>query len=113
MAIRKNILRLIARYLLYSFVVIIIDFVLIVLFAGGLNQITYSLSFVMLLEGGISLVVGGAAVSFSSITAKVSEAVFRSKSWTAKRQKEVEGQAKAWIATGIILVSAALLISAA
>ncbi len=109
----KTALEFIARCLLYSFIVILIDFVLIVLLAGGLNQITYSLSFVMLLEGGIGLVVGGAAVSFSPVTAKVSETVFHSKPWTAKRQKEVEAQAKAWIATGIILVLAALLKSAA
>jgi hypothetical protein len=108
----KNILKLLTKCLLYSFIVILVDFILIVLFAGGLNQITYSLSFAMLLEGGIGLVVGGAAASFSPVTAKVSETVFHSRPWTAKRQKEIEVQAKAWIATGLILVSAALLISA-
>lgn len=108
----ENVLKLIARCLLYSSIVILIDFVLIAFLVGGLNQITYSLSFIMLLEGGIGLTVGGATASYSSLTAKIGEVVFHSKPWTAKRQKEAEAQARVWIATGIILITAALLISA-
>ncbi len=109
---RKTVLELLARSLLYSLVVIVIDFVLIFSLKGGLNQITYSLSFVMLLEGGIGLTVGGAVASYSPLSAKISEVLFHSKPWDAKRLKEAEKQARAWIATGIILVFAALLLSA-
>jgi hypothetical protein len=108
----ENVLKSIARCLLYSLIVILIDFVLIAFLVGGLNQITYSLSFIMLLEGGIGLTVGGAAASYSPLTAKISETVFHSKPWTAKRQREVEAQAREWIVTGTILMLAALLISA-
>jgi hypothetical protein len=106
------VLELLARSLLYSLIVILIDFVLIFALQGGLNQITDSLSFVILLEGGIGLTVGGAAASYSPLGAKISEVFFHSKPWDAKRQKEVEKQARTWITTGIILVLAALLISA-
>jgi hypothetical protein len=108
----RNMLRLVAMCSLYSLIISLIDIILIVLFAGGLNQITYSLSFVMLLEGGIGLTVGGATVSYSPLTAKISETIFHSKPWTAKRQREVEAQARAWIVTGTILILTALLISA-
>jgi len=108
----ENIFELIARCLLYSSIVILIDFVLIAFLLGGLNKITYSLSFIMLLEGGIGLTVGGATASYSPLTAKIGEAVFHSKPWTAKRQKEAEAQARVWIVTGTILIIAALLMSA-
>jgi hypothetical protein len=108
----RNMLWLVAMCSLYSLIVSLIDIILIVLFAGGLNQITYSLSFVMLLEGGIGLTVGGATASYSPLTAKISETIFHSKPWTAKRQREVEAQARAWIVTGTILILTALLISA-
>jgi hypothetical protein len=112
MTTRKTVLELLARSLLYSLIVILIDFVLIFALQGGLNQITDSLSFVILLEGGIGLTVGGAAASYSPLGAKISEVFFHSKPWDAKRQKEVEKQARTWITTGIILVFAALLVSA-
>ena len=108
----KTTLELIARCLVYSSIVILIDFVLIVSLSGGLNQITYSLSFVMLLEGGIGLTIGGAAALYSPLVAKISETIFHSKPWNAKRQKDVENQAKIWIVAGIILILAALLLSA-
>ena len=105
-------LELLAKSLLYSLIVILIDFVLIFFLQGGLNQITDSLSFVMLLEGGIGLTVGGAVAFYSPLSAKMSEVFFHSKPWNAKRLKEAEKQARAWIVTGIILVFAALLLSA-
>jgi hypothetical protein len=112
MITRKTVLELLARCLIYSLIVIAIDFVLIFAFQGGLNQIVESLSFVMLFEGGIGLTVGGAAVFYSPLGAKISEFFFHSKPWNAKRLKEVENQARAWIVTGSILVFAALLLSA-
>jgi hypothetical protein len=106
------VLELILRSLLYSSIVFTVDLILIFFIAGGSNQIIYNLSFLMLLEGGISLAVGGAAASYSPIGAKLSEIIFHSKPWNAKRQKEVENQAKTWIATGIILIVIALSLSA-
>ena len=108
----KIALEFILRSLLYSSIIILIDFLLIVFITGGFNQIIYDLSFLMLLEGGIGLTVGGAAASYSPIGAKLSETIFHSKPWNAKRQKEAENQAKAWIVTGIILIVAALSLSA-
>ena len=108
----KVVLELILRSLLYSSMVFLVDFILIFFIVGGFNQIIYDLSFLMLLEGGIGLAVGGAAASYSPIGAKLSEIIFHSKPWNAKRQKEVENQAKTWITTGIILIVIALSLSA-
>jgi hypothetical protein len=109
----KSLFEFIARCLIYSSIVILIDFVILVFLVGGFSEIIYSLSFVALFEGGISLVVGGAAALYSPASAKISEVIFRTKPWNAKRQKEVETQAKSWIATGLFLVLEALLLSAA
>ena len=109
---RKTVLELLARSLLYSLIVVLVDFVLIFFINEGLNRITDSLSFVMLLEGGICLTAGGATVFYSPIGAKINEVIFHSKPWNTKRLKEVEKKAQAWIATGVILVFEALLLSA-
>jgi hypothetical protein len=108
----KTVLELLAKSLLYSLVVILIDVVIVFLITREPNQIIDTLSFVMLLEGGIGLTAGGGTAIYSPSGAKISEVLFRSKPWNAKRQKEVEKQARAWIATGIILVFEALLLSA-
>ena len=108
---KKNVLELIARTLIYSLIVILIDFI-IIFSLQGINQITEVLSFVLLFEGGMGLTVGGAAAFYSPLGAKISEVFFHSKPWNAKRQKEVEKQARSWIITGIFLVFAALLLSA-
>ena len=112
MVIKKTLPELLARTLLYTFIIILIDFVIIISLQRELNQITESLSFVLLFEGGIGLTVGGAAASYSPVSAKISEVLFHSKPWNAKRQKEVEKQARVWIITGMFLVFAALLLSA-
>lgn len=112
MIAKKTMLELLARSLLYSLIVIFIDFVLIVFIQGGLNQIAASLSLIMLLEGGIGLTVGGALAFYSPLGAKISEVLFHSKPWTARRQKEAEKQARTWIATGTFLVLVSFVISA-
>jgi len=112
MVIKKTLPELLARTLLYSLIVILINFVIIFSLHGGLNQIIDSLSFVLLFEGGIGLTVGGTAALYSPLGAKINEVIFHSKPWNAKRQKEVEEQARVWIVTGIILIFAALLLSA-
>ena len=111
MTIRKT-LELLAKTLIYSLIVILIDFIIILFFTEELNQIIDTLSFVLLFEGGIGLTLGGATASYSPIGAKISEVFFHTKPWNAKSQKEVEKQARILIVTGIFLVVSALLLSA-
>jgi len=108
----KSLLELIAKTLIYSLIVITIDFIILLFFIEGLSQIVDVLSFVLLLEGGIGLTLGGASASYTPISAKVSEVFFHTKPWNAKRQKEVEKQARILIVTGIMLVFSALILSA-
>lgn len=108
----KSALELLASCLIYSSIVILIDFVLVFFFIGQLTQIISPLSMVMLIEGGLGLIVGGAVASYSPLGAKINAVFFYSKPWNAERRKEAEKQAGAWIITGIILVFAALLVSA-
>ena len=108
----KSVIKFLATSLLYSSIVCLVDFLIIYFYLGDLNQIQESLSFVMLLEGGIGLTAGGAAVFYSPMGAKISEVLFHSKPWNAKRQIETEKHALVWIGTGIFLVFSALLVSA-
>jgi len=108
----KMILELFVASLLYSLIVILIDFVIIFFFLGDINQITSPLSLIVLFEGGIALTVGGGVAFYSPLGAKISEVFFRSKPWNAKRLKEAERQARIWITTGAVLVFLALLLSA-
>ena len=108
----KFALELIARCLVYSLVVMFMDFIAVLLFTQKLDQIVPYLSLVMLAEGGVGLTVGGAIVLYSPIGSKIGEIIFHSEPWSAKRGKEAEKQAKTWIVTGSILVFAALLVSA-
>ncbi|MFC1487970.1 hypothetical protein ACFLRN_09845 [Thermoproteota archaeon] len=104
---------LFTKFLLYFFTLILIDVILIAFFSGGINsQIKYSLSFVMLLEGGIGLIVGGAVVLYSPSFSKMNEVFFHHKPWSYRRQKEIEKQMEPLIVIGLILVIAALLLSA-
>lgn len=112
MVTKIDVLELLARSLLYSLIVILIDVVLLFVIQGSLNQIAFTLSLLMLLEGGIGLTVGGTVAFYSPVGAKISEILFHSKPWTAQRQKEAEKHARTWIATGIILVLASFVISA-
>lgn len=108
----KSALELLASCLIYSSIVILIDFVLVFFFIGQLTQIISPLSMVMLIEGGLGLIVGGAVASYSPIVSKFEEVFFHSEPWTAARQKQAEKQGLAWIATGSLLVLVAFLISA-
>ena len=112
MSIKKSLPELLAKTLVYSLIVITIDFIVLFFLMEGLNQIVDSLSFVLLLEGGIGLTIGGATASYTPISAKISEVFFHTEPWNAKRQKEVEKQAVTIIGTGIVLVFSALLLSA-
>ncbi|MGQ9460864.1 MAG: hypothetical protein ACUVRA_06510 [Candidatus Bathyarchaeaceae archaeon] len=109
----KPALELAASCLVYSLTVTLIDFVTIFFFfSQEPNQLISSLSFIMLIEGGLGLIVGGAVALYSPTVNKVGEVFFHFKPWSAKRQKAAEKGANVWIATGALLVFEALLISA-
>jgi hypothetical protein len=112
MTLIKSALELLASCLVYAFVVMLVDFVVILVFWRELSQVASTLSIVMLVEGALGLTLGGAMASYSPIAGKLGEVFFRSKPWDAKHQRETEKQARTWIVTGGILVFAALLLSA-
>jgi hypothetical protein len=108
----KTALQSSTKFLLYSLIIILIDFVLIAALTGEITNITSTLSFVMLIEGGIGLIMGGATAMYSPSAAKINEVLFHSKPWNPNRQKEIEKQMRAVIITALILVIEALLVSA-
>lgn len=108
----KFLLRLVASCCVYSLVILLIDIVSILLLRVEPTRIASSLSLIVLLEGGIALIVGGATALYSPVISKVEEVIFHSEPWDAKRQKQLEKQGHPWIVTGGILVLAALLVSA-
>ena len=107
----RTVIKILAEGLFYSSIVILIDLLIIFFIQGGFNEVLDVLSFILLLEGGIGLVVGGASVSYVPLGAKISEALFHSKPWSADRQRETEKQAILWIITGVFLVFEALILS--
>jgi len=112
MSVGKAVLTRFTRFLFYTLLVILVDVMLIVVLEGEIAQLTGTLSFVLLVEGGLGLAAGGAVVLYSPSVAKVREVLFHSEPWNAKRQKQVERQMKTVIATGALLVVESLLLSA-
>jgi hypothetical protein len=90
------------------FVTLIVIFV----FTQEPKRILLFLTYALFVEGGLSLVTGGALASFSSVIEKIGENVIHSKPWDAKRLKEVDNQATLWILTGAFLFLFGLFISA-
>jgi len=109
---RKTLLEYLVRSLVYSLIVIFIDVMLIIIINWGINQIIDILSFVLLVESGICLVVGGAVALYSPSVGKINEVLFHSKPWNAKRQKEIEKQMAVIIITGSFLIIEGLIVSA-
>ena len=109
---RKTSLEYLVRSLVYSLIVFFIDAILIIIINWGMNQIGDTLSFLLLVEGGICFVVGGAVALYSPSVGKINEVLFHSKPWNAKRQKEIEKQMAVIIISGIFLIIEALLLSA-
>ena len=108
----KSALGLLASCLIYSLIITLIDFVIVFLFTQDLNQLLSSVSFILLIEGGLGLLMGGGAVMYSPVASKVGEILFKSEPWNAKRQKEVEKQAQVLIFAGFLLLLIGLLVSA-
>ena len=107
---RRTLLELFAKALVYSLIVIAIDLI-VVIFAGRTDQTSYTLSLVVLLEGGICLIGGGASVLYSPSMAKLNEVLFHSKPWNASQQRQLERQMRVLIGTGALLVAEAMIIS--
>ena len=108
----KTIITHFVKFFIYSIIIILIDTIMILLFSWGVDTFTYTLSFIILIEGGLGLILGGVSAFYSPSTSKVSEVLFRSKPWNFTRQKEVEKQMGAVIMTSIILIIEALFVSA-
>jgi preprotein translocase subunit SecE len=108
----KSALRLLASCLIYSLIITSLDFLIVYFFTQGLSQLLSTVSFILLLEGGLGLIMGGGAVMYSPVASKVGEILFKSEPWNAKRQKEVEKQAQVLIFVGIFLLAIGLLVSA-
>lgn len=105
-------MKLVASCLLYSLVVGLIDLAAVLVFSPDPGAAIRNLSLLMLTEGGLALVVGGAVATYSPAASKVSEVLFRTKPWSPQGRKEAEKRAEPWIVSGFILVVAALLVSA-
>ena len=112
MTLARSVLELVASCLVYSIIIILVDFGIVFVLQRELSQVAYALSLVVLVEGGLALLVGGAAASFSPTFGKIGATVFRSEPWDAKRLREAERTARVWIATGLILLLLGLLVSA-
>lgn len=112
MSKNKKILEVFLKTFLYSLIIILINLIAIFVLTQDLNQITYWLSLISLLEGGLGLVVGAGTVFYSPIFSKVTEKIFHSKPWNYQRQKKTEQQAQLWILTAFFVIINALIISA-
>jgi hypothetical protein len=110
--IKRSLLELIISGLTYSSIIVIIDFLIILLLTQEQNQIVSYLSLVMLAEGGLGLIAGGAVASFRGLSNKFGEIILNSEPWDFKKQKKAEKQAQILIVTGCIIAFFGLLTSA-
>ena len=108
----KIILNSLFKSLIYSFIIAIVNIILIIVMNSNLPQIIYTLSIILLIEGGIFLILGGAVSLYTPSIEKINEVMFHSKPWNAKRQKEIEKQMAIIILTGVLLIIEALILSA-
>ena len=104
-------LRLLASCLVYALIAMLVTLVVVVVFTRELEQILLWLTYALLVEGGLALVIGGSVASFSSTFGKIEAVVFRSEPWDAKRLREAERTARVWIVTGLFLFLFGLLVS--
>jgi hypothetical protein len=105
-------MELMARCLVYSLIITSATVLVVVVFTRDLREILRVATFALLGEGGLALVVGGVVASFSPAIGKIGEVIFRTEPWDARRQRETEGTARIWIATGVFLFLFGLLASA-
>ena len=108
----NHVAELILSCVVYSIVVLGIDFLLVLFFKHDLSQITVVVSLILLLEGGLGLTFGGAVAMYSPIVSKVGEILFRSEPWNQERRKTSEKQGQVLIVVGLLLLLFGLVISA-
>jgi hypothetical protein len=107
----NNALRLLASCLIYSLVIALVDFLVVLVFTRELSQLSYWVSFVLLIEGGLGLALGGIVASYSPVVSKFGEMVFRSEPWSKVRQKEAEKQGQILIVAGFFMLLTGLTVS--
>jgi len=103
---------LIVSSVVYSLVVLGVDFLLVLFFTQEPSQITATISLILVLEGGLGLTFGGAVAMYSPIVSKVGEILFRSEPWNQERRKTSEKQGQVLIVVGLLLLLFGLVISA-
>lgn len=108
----KNALALTIKSFLYSLIIGLIDVILIFLLSLEVDTFVYSLSFFMLIEGGLGLIFGSFIAAYSPSAAKLNEILFHSEPWNFERQKEIEKRMRTVLITGCLLIIEALFISA-
>lgn len=107
----KSVVELIVSCLVYCLGIAFVSFGVLFLFIRDLGKVWSIFPLVLLLEGGLGMIAGGALASFSAPLVRMSEILLRSKPWDGKRQKETEIQARVWIATSFLLILAGFLAS--
>jgi hypothetical protein len=107
----RSVLDLLALCLVYSFLVILIDIVVLFVIYQELSQVFSYLSLLIIAEGGLGLTVGGFIGLNLPIIRRLEEDFFHVKPQNPQNKKEFEKNSRAFIVTGIILVITALLIS--
>ena len=108
----KIFLKIIPRLFLYSLIIILINVSLIFLFSWRIDTLAYTLSFFMLIEGGLGLIFGSFIASYSPSVAKLNEILFHSEPWNFAKQKEIEQRMRTVLIMGFLLIIEALFISA-
>jgi hypothetical protein len=108
----KNALELLASCLISSLIVTSLDFLVVYLSTQQLSQLFSKVTFVLLIEGGLGLILGGGTAMYSPVLSKVGEIMFKSEPWNAKRKKEAEKQGHEFILVGVFLLVIGLLVSA-
>jgi len=108
----RSVIELFISGLIYSLIIILLDFIIIFFLIQEQSQLVSNLSLIILAEGGLGLVAGGAVTSFRGLSNKMGEIIYNSEPWDLKKQKKAEKQAQVLIVTGFILLLIALLISA-
>ena len=96
----------------YSLVVLGVDFLLVLFFTQEPSQITATISLILVLEGGLGLTFGGMVAMYSPVVSKVGEVFFRSEPWNQERRKTSERQGQVLILVGLFLLLIGLVISA-
>ena len=107
----KNFLNLIVKSSIISFIIICIDFLILLFVAGASSNLSSNFSLIVLLEGGLCFIIGSGAVLYSPWIAKLQEITFKSKPYTASDRKQIEKQMQIVIIIGLFLVVYGLVIS--